>query len=134
MAKTLGENLFFTVPLGSDVWPASHHEPLLVDLYFPLSMNCPWRLRGTPFLDLVEGQLSSLPGSDFNWGGIFCANFSAKAGPWSPCHRAWHGDCYCATIMGSFSLPSPRMKQESGFLRTARITNAFLWRGMGTTW
>ncbi len=41
-------------------------------------------------------------------GGIFCVNFSSQHGPWSPCHRAWHGDCYCAMDNGEFPIAKPQ--------------------------
>lgn len=40
--------------------------------------------------------------------GRFCANFSAMHGPWTPCHRAWHGCCYCTTDNGKFPIASPQ--------------------------
>jgi hypothetical protein len=31
-----------------------------------------------------------------DWVGLFCANYSAKRGPWNPCQQAWCGPCYKA--------------------------------------
>jgi hypothetical protein len=62
-------DIIFTVPLGSDVWPSHHFEPLIVGIYFPLTRHRPWRLRDTALLDDVASQLSNLPRDAFNWGG-----------------------------------------------------------------
>jgi hypothetical protein len=44
--------------------------------------------------------------------GKFCANFSAKCGPWTLCHRAWHGKWYCTTDNGEF--PTAKLQDEAG--------------------
>jgi hypothetical protein len=72
-------DLIFTVPVGSDVWPLFHHEPLIVGLYLPLSRHRPWRLQGTPFVDLVARELSDLPATDNNWGGNILCKFLQQA-------------------------------------------------------
>jgi hypothetical protein len=44
--KSLGKNcdLVFTIPVGSDLWPHTQFEPLIVGLSFPLIRYKPWRL------------------------------------------------------------------------------------------
>jgi hypothetical protein len=81
--KLLGKlcDLIFQVPLGSDVWPHHHFEPLLVGIYFPLSRHRPWRLRDTPLLASMAVQLSSLSSDDFNWGGDILRQLLCQA--WS---------------------------------------------------
>jgi hypothetical protein len=68
--KLLGKicDLIFIVPLGSDVWPQHHFEPLFVGIYFSLTHHRPWRLRGTPLLDDVADKLSGLPHNALDWG------------------------------------------------------------------
>jgi hypothetical protein len=68
--KQLGKicDLVVTVPLGCDVWNISQYEPLVLGISFSLSRHQPWRLRGTPIMDRVEKQLSSLPSTSLNWG------------------------------------------------------------------
>ena len=73
-------DIIFLVPLGSDIWPSSHFEPLLIGIYFPLSHHRPWRFQNTPLLDDLAGKLSSLPCSDFNWGGNLLREFLCTAG------------------------------------------------------
>jgi len=108
--KLLGKicDLVFTVPLGVPFWSDSHFEPLLLGLYFPLLPCSPWQLRYTHLLDGLAQQLSSLPRSSYNWGGIFCANFSSKRGTWPECRRAWHRRCYVATDNGEFPIACPQ--------------------------
>ncbi len=54
-------DLVFTVLVGSNCWPTTHFEPLLVGLSFPLCLHSPWRLRGTP---LLVNSLISIGGGD----------------------------------------------------------------------
>jgi hypothetical protein len=57
--KLLGKicDLVFTIPLGTEPWNTSQHEPLIVALYFPLSRHEPWRLWETPMLEHIERSL-----------------------------------------------------------------------------
>ena len=61
-------NLQFTIPLGCPFWPVSSFEPLIVGVVFPFLPHRPWRLHGTPFMDRVARQLSSMPPADHTWG------------------------------------------------------------------
>lgn len=47
--------------------------------------------------------------------GIFCTNFSANHGPWSPCLWAWHRKCYCTTDNGEFPIAKPQ-DEEGEFM------------------
>lgn len=55
MEKTVWKicDFIFTVPLGSKLSPRHHFEPLLWDIFFPLSHHRPWCLHGTALLDNV---------------------------------------------------------------------------------
>jgi hypothetical protein len=62
-------DLVFTVPVGTDVWPRSHHEPLLVGIAFPLIIHRPWRLRGSKLMDSADRDLRHLQTTTPQWGG-----------------------------------------------------------------
>ena len=47
----------FEVPVGSPMWPASMHEPLLIGILFPFVRVNPWQIRGTPQMHAVGRQL-----------------------------------------------------------------------------
>ena len=47
----------FELPLGSDMWPKSMHEPLLIGILFPFIRAKPWQLRGTPKMYAMGRQL-----------------------------------------------------------------------------
>ena len=50
----------FEVPVGSKVWPADMHEPLLIGLLFPFLRVKPWQLRGTPKMHAVGRDVRGL--------------------------------------------------------------------------
>jgi len=80
--KILGKicDLVFTVPLGTNVWHYSQFEPLVVGIAFPLSRHAPWRLRGTPMLESVEGALRGVPPVTPGWGGRILRELFISAG------------------------------------------------------
>ena len=47
----------FEVPVGSEVWPSSMHEPLLIGILFPFIRVKPWQLQGCPKMYAVGRQL-----------------------------------------------------------------------------
>jgi hypothetical protein len=51
-------DLVFTLPIGNDLWTDSQFEPLIIGLSLPLSRHAPWKLRGTPLLDGLEGGVA----------------------------------------------------------------------------
>ena len=59
---TKDADVVFTVPCGTEFWPASMHEPLLVLIVFPLthvrSHRGPWVLKGTDAATKVEDELT----------------------------------------------------------------------------
>lgn len=61
-------DLVFTIPAGSDIWPLTHFEPLIVGICLPLSRHLPWKLKGTPMLVQMEGVLRGLSTLDHRWG------------------------------------------------------------------
>jgi hypothetical protein len=61
-------DLYFTVPVGTDVWSFSQHEPLTIGLSQPLCRHAPWKLKGTPMLVGVERMLRELPPDNPGWG------------------------------------------------------------------
>lgn len=74
-------DLQFTIPLGCPFWTHSQFEPLVVGVVFPFIRHRPWRLRGTPFMDRLARQLSTMPPSDHSWGGhILCQLFQQTRG------------------------------------------------------
>ena len=68
--KTLGKNsdIFFTVPVGSPVWPASQHEPLVVVICLPLLSHRPWTFKGSSLVDRSCGDLRGLSPDTQSWG------------------------------------------------------------------
>jgi hypothetical protein len=62
--------LVFYVPVGTDIWPSSQHEPLVLGLSLPFCRYKTWKLRGMTMLDRVDRLLHNLPLSDHQWGGV----------------------------------------------------------------
>jgi hypothetical protein len=52
MSKKIYDLILF-VPIGSDLWGVSQHEPLIVGLCLPLTRHPPWKLRGAGSLDTM---------------------------------------------------------------------------------
>jgi len=50
----------FEIPVNSDIWPASSHEPLLVGICLPFIRHRPWKLRGVPKLLGMERKLRGM--------------------------------------------------------------------------
>jgi hypothetical protein len=100
-------DLVFTVPVGTDVWASTHHEPLLIGVAFPLISHRPWRLRGTQLLESAECHLRELPKTSPSWGrAILCQLFSS-AGGWTACRQVWCGPCYSGTGLREFPVNEP---------------------------
>lgn len=57
------------IPAGSNFWPKSMHEPLIVALVLPFTRHRPWELRGTPRLLGLGRRLSRLWSSSPEAGG-----------------------------------------------------------------
>ncbi len=107
-------DLVFTAPLGTQFWPATHFEPILIGLYFPLLLFSPWQLRRTGLLDDVAGQLSTLSGASDNWGGGYSApTFPPSTGPGNHVTARGTGGVTRQRIKGNSPLPGPRMRQGS---------------------
>jgi hypothetical protein len=53
-------DLYFTVPVGDDLWPSSMHESLMVGFIFPLLRYEPWHWRCIPFMVGLGRTLSAL--------------------------------------------------------------------------
>jgi hypothetical protein len=47
----------FELPVGTNMWSKSMHEPLLIGILFPFIRSKPWQLRGTPKMHAVGRQL-----------------------------------------------------------------------------
>jgi hypothetical protein len=60
--KLLGKatDVMITIPVGTPVWPACEHEPLILAISFPLISHRPWRLRGSRLMDGVVVDLSGM--------------------------------------------------------------------------
>ncbi len=50
----------FEVPIGSNMWSTSMHEPLLIGILFPFIRCKPWQLRSTPKMHAVGRQLRQM--------------------------------------------------------------------------
>ncbi len=80
--KLLGKvcDAVITVPVGTEFWGHSQHEPFLLGLSFPLIRHRPWRLRGTQFVERVVSHLRSVPPATPEWGRFILRQFCAQAG------------------------------------------------------
>ncbi len=63
-------DIVFTVPIGTDIWGYSQHEPLIVGIAFPLISHRPWRLRGSKFMVEAQSNLQGLKLSTSEWGRV----------------------------------------------------------------
>ncbi len=112
MLKKISD-LVFTIPAGSDIWPLTHFEPLIVGICLPLSRHPPWKLKGTPMLVQVEGVLRGLSTLDHRWGQAILRQLSSRRGNWNPCTQVWCGACYIPLDNGKF--PVAKLMDEGGF-------------------
>jgi hypothetical protein len=73
--KLLGKarDVMITIPVGTPVWPASEHEPLILAISFPLISHRPWRLRGSRLTDSLSIDLSDMWTEAFDGTGIVTA-------------------------------------------------------------
>ena len=53
-------DVVFHVPLGHEAWSTDLHEPLIVALCLPFLRKYPWKLKGTPRILAMGGELRSL--------------------------------------------------------------------------
>jgi hypothetical protein len=84
--------IFFLKP-GSKIWFFSQHEPLGIFISLPLGRHEPWRLRKTkPVVDPANCERCKTLITYRK--GIFCGNFSASRGNWTPCQKAWCLPCF----------------------------------------
>lgn len=62
----------FTVPVGSFLWGAEMHEPVVVSLICPLLPSRPWQVRNTDLVDELRNQVSGVWSDDLNreWTGL----------------------------------------------------------------
>jgi hypothetical protein len=64
-------DVIFTNEIGESYWDRSQHEPLLIAICLPLFRSSPWRLKGTPFVERVEGCVREMQkGDDGNVGPV----------------------------------------------------------------
>ena len=47
----------FVVPVGSDIWPSTMHEPLVIALICPLLSSSPWQVKETNLPDRLKASL-----------------------------------------------------------------------------
>jgi hypothetical protein len=57
-----------TIPVGSDIWGYSQHEPLLLGIAFSFIKHRPWRLRNTKLMERAESDLRAMPPTSPEWG------------------------------------------------------------------
>jgi hypothetical protein len=72
-------DIVFTVPVGTDVWGYSLHEPLVVAISFPIIKHRPWRLKGTNPMECTERLLRELPKTSPEWGGALLRQLCLQA-------------------------------------------------------
>jgi hypothetical protein len=64
-------DVIFTIETGESYWDMNQHEPLLIAICLPLFRSSPWRLKGTPFVERVEGRVREMQkGGDRNVGPV----------------------------------------------------------------
>ena len=65
--KQLGKaaDLLVTIPVGSEMWPASTHEPLVLAFVLPLSRHCLWKLGTLHWVCNQTQELIDLHKEDF---------------------------------------------------------------------
>lgn len=105
--------LIFTAPVSTTFWSNTHFEFLIIGLYLPLSRHKPWRLKGTPMLDRVEGVLRDLPVTSHEWGRGIVQKLSSW-GDWTACQKVWCSPCYKPLDNGEF--PAAKALDEGGMV------------------
>jgi hypothetical protein len=62
----------FTVPVGSYLWAANQHEPIVVALICPLLLSRPWQVRDTELVVELRHQMSGVWSADLarEWSGL----------------------------------------------------------------
>jgi hypothetical protein len=79
--KVLGKatDVLIVIPVGTPVWPASEHEPLILAISFPLISHRPWRLRGSRLMDSLSVDLSDMWTEAFDGTGSVLRKFVQRA-------------------------------------------------------
>jgi hypothetical protein len=79
--KLLGKatDVLIVIPVGTPVWPASEHEPLILAISFPLISHRPWRLRGSRLMDSLSVDLSDMWTEAFDGTGSVLRKFVQRA-------------------------------------------------------
>jgi hypothetical protein len=66
-------DVVFTIPVGTDIWGYSQHEPSILRITFPFIKHRPWRLQNMKLMEKAQSKLQSLPSTSPEWGGsILC--------------------------------------------------------------
>jgi hypothetical protein len=66
----------FTVPVGSYLWAANQHEPIVVTLICPLLLSRPWQVWDIELVVELRHQMS----------GVWSADLARE---WSGLHKFW---------------------------------------------
>jgi hypothetical protein len=97
--KMLGKatDVLITIPVGTPIWPAQEHEPLILAISFPLITHSPWRFKGIKLMDDVGVELSCMWKQNFDGTGSVLCKFvwratSLDAGPQSVVWKLLHSD------------------------------------------
>jgi hypothetical protein len=119
-------DIIFTVPLGSDIWPSSNFEPLIIGIYFFLRVNTDRGDSATPLCwttwwancQLCQGLISI-------GGGSFAPISQHGEELGMPVTALGTGGAIAQPIMGSFPLPNHKMKLESSWSRIVMMHSGF---------
>jgi hypothetical protein len=104
----------FTVPVGTDIWPDTHHEPLIIGLALPLIIHRPWRLRGTQPLESTLDNLRHLPKTTPQWGGVVLHQLLLFTGGLDQLQASVRCPCYSGEGLSEFPINEPT--DEDGYV------------------
>jgi hypothetical protein len=75
-------DVVFVVPVGSDVWPSSMHEPLVIALICPLLSSSPWQIKHSCLPDRLKAALPKVWSSGGSLERNSVRKFWQSAGAW----------------------------------------------------
>jgi hypothetical protein len=107
-------DLVFTIPVGTHIGPAAHHEPLIIGLALPLIIHRPWCLCGIHPLESALDNPRHLPKASPQWGGDVLHQLLLFTGGRTSCKQSWCGPCYSGEGLSEF--PSNEPTDEDGYV------------------
>ena len=72
-------DVLWTIPLGSEIWDVTNHEPLLLAISFPLSRDRPWKHRGTSYMEHQSKLVQAMFKSDCRGAGAMLCKLIVRA-------------------------------------------------------